>query len=93
MANRSLYIASLRNGKTPDFILHGKETDISLSRTIGARVFIHVEQRTTKLHDEAWEGKLVGYYADSRRVRVYNPKTNRVIESRNVTFIEPPPYK
>ena len=38
----------------------------------------------------AWEGKVCGYSEESKSYRVINPKTYRVVESRNVTFIETP---
>eukprot|EP00752_Nemacystus_decipiens_P018510 g16595.t1 len=43
-----------------------------------------------KLQDCAWEGPLVGCSNNSRACRIYNPATLRVVESRNVTFIETP---
>lgn len=36
-------------------------------------------------------GVLYGYSTNSRTYRVYKPSTRRVIESRNVTFLETPP--
>lgn len=39
-----------------------------------------------------WEEKLVGYRNDSKCVRIYNPNTNRVVESTNVTIIETTRY-
>lgn len=73
-------------------MLHGKEAEYSILSTIGARVLVHIKQYVPKVQDKAWEGKLVGYYNDSKEVRLYNPDTNRVMESRIVTFIETPPY-
>ena len=45
-----------------------------------------------KLDAAAWEGKVCGYSKESKYCRVWNPKTRRVVESKNVTFIETPPH-
>eukprot|EP00752_Nemacystus_decipiens_P014132 g12567.t1 len=63
---------------------------LSHLRVVGARAFIHYEHHREKLQDRAWAGRLVGYSKDSRAYRIYNPATRRVVESRNVTFIETP---
>eukprot|EP00752_Nemacystus_decipiens_P018047 g16180.t1 len=63
---------------------------LSHLRVVGARAFVHYEHHREKLQDRAWEGRLVGYSKDSRAYRIYNPATRRVVESRNVTFIETP---
>ena len=73
--------------ETPYKRMHGKDANLKMLRTIGARAFVHVETYTQKLAAKAWEGKLCGYSTDSRAYRVYNPTTIRVTESRNVTFI------
>lgn len=75
---------------TPYHRLSKKHADLSFIKTTGARAFIHVETHTTKLQLKAWEGRLVGYGADSRTFCIYKPSTKQVLESRNVTFIEPP---
>ena len=61
-------------------------------RGIGARAFVHIETHTTKLGDKAWEGTLCGFSQNSRAYRIYNPAKGTVVESRKVTFLEPPPY-
>ena len=40
----------------------------------------------------AWEGKVYRYSEEIKSYRVWNPKTRRVVESRNVTFIETSPH-
>ena len=64
--------------------MHGKDANLKMLRTIGARAFVHVETYTQKLAAKAWEGKLCGYSTDSRAYRVYNPTTKKVTDSRNV---------
>ena len=41
---------------------------------------------------KAVEGRLVGYSNNSKSYLVYNPVTRRIMESRNVIFIETPSY-
>ena len=72
-------------------MLHGEEADLSHLRIIGARAFVHIKDSRT-LDAAAWEGKVCGYSEESKSYRVWNPKTHRVVESRNVTFIETPPH-
>ena len=83
---------SALGGATPFLKMHGKEADLSGLRAIGSRAFVHIETHTTKLGDKAWEGKLCGFSQDSRAYRIYNPAKGTVVESRNVTFLETPPY-
>ena len=45
-----------------------------------------------KLDAAAWEGKVCGYSEERKSYRVWNPKTHRVVESRNATFVETPPH-
>lgn len=61
-------------------------------RAIGARAFVHIETYTKKLDEKAWEGQRCGYSMDSKAYRIYNPKTKRVVESRNIQLIEPPAH-
>ena len=69
--------------------LNGKEADLSLLKIIGARAFVHIDK---KLGNKAWEGRLCGHRQESKACRVYNPETRKVVESRNVVFIETPPH-
>ena len=52
--------------------------------------FMHVETQTKKLDNKAWEGRLVGCIGNSKSFRIYNPATRKVLESRNVIFIQTP---
>ncbi|CAM9369359.1 unnamed protein product, partial [Hapterophycus canaliculatus] len=75
--------------ETPYFRMFGTQASLQHLRVIGSSAFVHVETYKTKLDPRAWEGKLVGYSPNSRAYRIYNPKTRRIVSSRNVTFIEP----
>ncbi|CAN0317868.1 unnamed protein product, partial [Scytosiphon promiscuus] len=90
LSNRSPHAAL--GGATPFSKMHGKEAVMSDLRAIGARAFVHIETYTTKLGDKAWEGKLCGFSQNSRAYRIYNPAKGTIVESRNVTFLETPPY-
>ena len=57
---------------------------------IGARASIHIETHIKNLESKAVEGQLVRYSNGSKSYRVYNPATWRIMESRNVIFIEMP---
>ena len=83
---------SALRGATPFSKMYGREADLSGLRAIGSRAFVHVETYTTNLGDKAWEGKLCGFSQDSRAYRIYNPAKGTVLEGRNVTFQETPPY-
>ena len=71
-------------------MIYGTELDLRLLRAIGTRAFVHVETYSKKLEHKAVEGRLVGYSNDSNSYRVYNPATRRIMDSRNVVFIETP---
>lgn len=72
--------------------MHTKEADLTGLRAIGARVFVKRETYTRKLDDRSFEGKLCGFSQDNKAYRIFNPSKGTVVESRNVTFIETPPY-
>ena len=76
--------------QSPYKMLHGTEPDLKLLRVIDARAFVHIETYSKKLELNAVEGRLVGYNNNSKSFRVYNPATRRIMESRNVIFIETP---
>ena len=89
LKNRTLYKALKM--ETSFKILHGEKADISHFRIIGARTFVHIKD-FRKLDAAAWEWKVCDYSEESKSYGVLNPKTHRVVESRNVTFIETPSH-
>ena len=88
LANRMPH--SALQSQAPVTIPFGVPAKLDNLRTIGARAFVHVETYTSKLEDKTWEGRLCGYSMSSKAYRIYSNKTGRVIESRNVIFIETP---
>ena len=71
-------------------MLHGTEPDLRFLRVIGARVFVHIETDSKTFKLKTVEKRLVGYSNNSKSYRVYNPATRRIMESRNIIFIETP---
>ena len=91
LSNRSPH--SALGMQTPYKKIYGEEADLSLLTIIGTRAFVRIETYTKRLGDKAWEGRLCGYSQESKAYRIYNPETRKVVESRNVVFIETPPHK
>lgn len=77
--------------QTPYMILHGKEASLHHLRVIGARAFVRVETHTKKAVAKACEEWLVGYSGNNKSFCIYSPAKRRVLESRNIIFIETPP--
>ena len=77
---------------TPFKMLHGEEADLSHLRFIGARTLVQIKGSSTRLDAAAGDGKVCGNSEESKSYRVWNPKINRVVESRNDIFIEIPPH-
>ena len=78
--------------ETPYKVLYGKKADLSHLKIIGSRAFVHIKD-STKLGHTSWEGMVCGFSEnESNSYRVWNPMTRRVVEARNVVFIETPPH-
>ena len=76
--------------QSPYEMLPGTELDLSLLRVIGARTFVHIESYSKKLELKAVKGRPAGYSNSSKNYHVYNPETRRIMQSRNVIFIDTP---
>ena len=78
--------------ETPFKQLYDKEANLSHLKIIDGRAFVHIKD-AKKLKPKSREGRLCGFSKDEAlSYRIWNPKTRRVVESRNVTFIETPPH-
>ena len=78
--------------ETPFKRLYGEEANLSLLKIIGTRALVQIKD-AKKLEPKSWEGMLCGFIEnEALSYRVWNPKPRRVVESRNVTFIETPPH-
>ena len=76
--------------QSPYKMLHGTEPDLKLLRVIVPRSLRRIDTYFKKLQLKAMEGRLVGYSNNSKSYRAYNPVTGRIMESRNVIFMETP---
>ena len=82
---------SALNIETPYKKLYRKDADLSHLKIIGARAFLHIKN-PNKLGHTSWERMVCSFSeTESNSYRIWNPKTRRVVESRNVVFIETPP--
>ena len=79
--------------KTPFSMWHGGTPPrLERLRTFGARAFVHEERYVKRPTTKAWEGRMVGYGKDSKTYWIRESGT-KIVESRNVTFIETLPVK
>ena len=75
----------------PFKMLHGEEADLLYLRVIRARAFVYIKD-SREIDAAAWGGKVCSLSEESKFYRAWDPKTRRVVESRNVTFIETSPH-
>ena len=61
-------------------------------RTFGARPYVHEERYVKKLTMKEWKGRMIGYGEGSKAYRIWESGT-KIVESRNVIFIETLPVK
>ena len=74
--------------ETPYKTVYGKNAGLSHLKIIDARAFVHIKS-PIKLGNTSWEGMVCGLReTESNSYRICNPKRCRVLESRNVVFIE-----
>ena len=89
ICNRILY--SALNMETPYKKLYGKDADPSHLKIIGTRAFVYIKT-PNKVGHTSWEGVVCGFSeTESNFYGIWNPKSSRVVGSRNVVFIETPP--
>ena len=69
-----------------------KEANLLHLKIICARAFVYIKD-AKKMEPKSREGMLCGFSEnEALSYRVWNPKTRRVVESKNVTFIETPSH-
>ena len=74
---------SALNMETPYKKLYGKDADLSHLKILGVRAFIHIKN-PKKLGHMSWQRMVCGFSeTESNSYRIWNPKTRRVVESRN----------
>ncbi|MCO5578866.1 hypothetical protein L7F22_032713 [Adiantum nelumboides] len=74
---------------TPYESWYDKKPSVSYLRVFGCLAYAHIPQQLRgKLDDKAVKLIFVGYSSGSKGYRLYNPATNKIFESRDVTFAE-----
>ena len=73
--------------ETPFKRLYGKEANLSHLKMIGARASVHIKD-AKKMEPKSWKGMLWLQRERSALLPGLEPKTRRVVESRNATFIK-----
>lgn len=73
---------------TPEEIWSGQKPNLSHLRIFGTLVTVHIpKQKRRKLDMKAIEAIFVGYGTQTKGYRLFNPETNEVFYSRDVTFL------
>ncbi|KAE8727985.1 hypothetical protein F3Y22_tig00004899pilonHSYRG00012 [Hibiscus syriacus] len=76
-------------GKTPQEAWSGRKPGISHLRTFGSIAHVHVpDERRTKLDDKSESFIFIGYDANSKGYKLYNPDNKKFVISRDVVFNE-----
>jgi hypothetical protein len=75
------------------FELHfGRKPSVSHFRPFGCKCFVLKCGNLDKFESHSFDGILLGYTSHGRSYRVYNFKTNTVVESYDMTFDKTAPY-
>jgi hypothetical protein len=77
---------------TPFELRFGRKPSVSHFRPFGCKCFVLKRGNLDKFESRSFDGILLGYTPHGRFYRVYNFKTNTVVESYDVTFDETAPY-
>ncbi|KAE8668941.1 hypothetical protein F3Y22_tig00112281pilonHSYRG00221 [Hibiscus syriacus] len=76
-------------GKTPQEAWSGRKPSISHLRIYGSIAHVHVpDERRTKLDDKSESFIFIGYDANSKIYKLYNPYNKKIMISRYVVFNE-----
>ena len=77
------------SGKTPQEAWSGRKPGVSHLRVFGSIAHAHVpDEKRSKLDDKSEKYIFIGYDANSKGYKLYNPNTKKRIISRNVIFDE-----
>lgn len=75
--------------KTPFEAWHGRKPVISRLRTFGSVCYAHIPTKTRKaLEPKSRRCRLLGYSAESKAYKVWDPAGHRIIRTRDVVFNE-----
>ena len=74
-------------GVSPDEVFFRLKPCLVHLRILGCLAYAHLDKtHRDKLEPRAQQTIFLGYDDSSKAYRVYNPKTNRIIVSRDITF-------
>nr|KYP40501.1 Retrovirus-related Pol polyprotein from transposon TNT 1-94 [Cajanus cajan] len=77
------------SGKTPQEAWSGRKPGISHLRVFGSIAHVHVpDEKRSKLNDKSEKYIFIGYDANSKGYKLYNPDSKKTIISQNVMFDE-----
>jgi transposase InsO family protein len=76
---------------TPFELCFGRKPSVSHLRSFGCKCFVLKHENLDKFESRSFDVIFLGYTPHGRSYRVYNLKTNIVVESYNVTFDETAP--
>ena len=80
---------ALPTNTTPHHIWHGNAPDLSHLRVFGCRCWYMIpKSKVKKLDGRAREAVMIGYAEQSKAYKLWDPKLEKVIVSRDVTFNE-----
>ena len=75
--------------KTPYQAWHGQKPQVHLPKVFGCVAYAHIPKQEREKFDEKGEKNIfVGYNNESKGYCLYNPKTNKMVISRDVIFDE-----
>jgi hypothetical protein len=77
---------------TPFKLCFGRKASVSHFMSFGCKCFVLKRGNLDKFESRSFDGILLGYTPHGRSYRIYNFKTNTVVELYDVTFDETAPY-
>jgi hypothetical protein len=75
--------------KSPLEVLYNLKYDLNKLRVFGCDAYVkHLPHLQSKLQTKAWRGIFVGYSPHANSYRLMDPEDGRIVNSRDVTFME-----
>ena len=76
-------------GATPYERWFGEKPDVDHLRIFGCSVYVHVpDEKRQKLDPKAFKGVFVGYPSGTKGYKIFEPKSEKMFRSRDVSFLE-----
>jgi hypothetical protein len=87
LVNRSP--SSVLDDKTPKEVWTGKEPSLTHLKVFDCDAYVHVpKENSSKMDKKAEKCIFIGYKDGLKGYKLWNPKTNKVVYSRDVVFRE-----